>query len=652
MPTTPDNSGHARRAAVRLNIHVSPVVFPVSAGLILLFVIFGAAFSATAQQVFQEIQDTIVSQVGWFYILVVTLFLLAVLAVALSPYGRIRLGKDGERPQYTFVTWFSMLFSAGMGIGLLFFSVAEPVLHFMSPPHGTGGTLESAEQAVRLTFFHWGLHAWAVYIVVGMALAYFAYRHDLPLTIRSTLYPLLGNRIHGLAGDVVDIFAVLGTMFGVATSLGLGVMQVNAGLDSLGVMPVEQTNQLLLIAGITLIATISVMTGLDKGIRRLSELNLVLALLLLVFVLVAGPTAFILSFFVQSIGDYVSSLAVLSFRTDALQGIEWQKGWTMFYWGWWISWSPFVGMFIARVSRGRTIREFVTGVLLVPTALTFIWLAVFGNTALHVELFGGGGIGEAVLESTPTALYALLDTMPFTIVASALATVVIIVFFVTSSDSGSLVIDILTSDGDPDPPVVQRIFWALTEGLVAAALLLAGGLLALQTAAISTALPFTVVMLVICYGLYKGLRAEKLEDARMRDAVPISVAEAEEDQVRNFMEGTVLPAFERIQASLQQQGRNVELTRTTDGAAMRVYRDGDEEFRFGVQCEADHSFSMAFPVLGSEREARTGVDPSGPEVRARIEEPSGHSRPHKMSDFDVDGIERHFTEHYGRWAQW
>ncbi|MFW5972967.1 MAG: BCCT family transporter, partial [Bacteroidota bacterium] len=483
--------------------HVTPV-FYVAAALILAFVIYGALFTEHAGVVFDRIQTGIADGMGWFYILTVASFLFFIVYLFFSRFRDVRLGPDNAEPEYSYPSWFAMLFSAGMGIGLLFYSVAEPILHFADPPVVEDGTFLAARRAMTITFFHWGFHAWAVYIVVGLSLAYFSFRHGLPLTIRSTLYPLIGDRIYGNIGNAIDTFAVLGTMFGVATSLGLGVMQVNAGLNYLFGAPIETWVQIVLIVVITLIATVSVVLGLDRGIRRLSELNLVLALLLLVFVFTLGPSIFLLNAFLENVGQYFQEFAFTTFRTYAFQDTDWQANWTLFYWGWWISWAPFVGMFIARISRGRTIGEFIAGVLIVPVLLTFIWMTVFGNTALHVELFGNGGIVEAVSESIPTALFVLLEQFPLSAVTSLIATIVIITFFVTSSDSGSLVIDIITSGGNPDPPVATRIFWALSEGGVAAVLLLAGGLSALQTAAITTGLPFAVIMVGICFALLRG----------------------------------------------------------------------------------------------------------------------------------------------------
>jgi choline/glycine/proline betaine transport protein len=426
----------------------------------------------------------------------------------LSRYGDVRLGPDKSEPEYSYLSWFAMLFSAGMGIGLLFFGVAEPIQHYAAPPVGEGRTVETARQAMVLTFFHWGFHAWAIYIVIGLALAYFAFRRGLPLTLRSALFPLIGNRIHGPIGHAIDIFAVLGTMFGVATSLGFGVLQVNAGFAYLFGLPVSAPVHLVLIAVITGMAAISAGTGLDKGVKHLSELNIILAVVLLAFVLATGSTVFLLQAFVQNIGAYLGAVVQPTFRMYAYEPNAWLGQWTLFYWGWWISWSPFVGMFIARISRGRTIREFVGGVLLVPVLFTFLWMTVFGNTAIALDMSGTAPIVQTVANNLPTVLFEVLQHLPFSVIASWIATLLVITFFVTSADSGALVIDMITSGAVPDPPLWQRIFWAVCAGVVAAVLLVAGGLQALQTAALASALPFAVIMLFICYGLLRALQTE------------------------------------------------------------------------------------------------------------------------------------------------
>jgi len=379
---------------------VSPPVFLASAIIILAVAAFAVTQRETANAVFPALLHGVTTRFGWFYLLAVAGFLSFVGWLAVSPFGRIRLGADDSTPEFGQLPWFAMLFSAGMGIGLVFFGVAEPISHYVAPPSGgPGGTTEAARRAMIVTFFHWGVHAWAIYAVAGLALAYFAFRRGLPLSIRSALFPLIGARIHGPIGHAIDVFAVISTLFGVATSLGLGVMQVNAGLSHLFGAPMSLPVQLWLIAGITAIATLSVVTGLDRGIRRISELNLGLAFALLLFVLATGPTLHLLNAFTQNLGAYLSDFVRLTFRNFAYEPNEWIASWTLFYWGWWIAWAPFVGMFIARISRGRTIREFILGVLLAPAGFTFIWLTVFGNTALWLERTGAAPLAETVDQS-------------------------------------------------------------------------------------------------------------------------------------------------------------------------------------------------------------------------------------------------------------
>ena len=508
------------KADSKLFTSICRPVFFISAGLIVLVCVYGAGFSDHAMVTFSSIQSWLVTNFGWFYMASIAFFFGFVVYLAFSRFANIKLGADDSVPEYSYVSWFSMLFSAGMGIGLLFFGVSEPLTHFAQPPSGIGGTADAAARAMEITFFHWGLQAWSVYIVVGLSLAYFSFRHGLPLSIRSALYPLIGDRIYGPIGHAVDIFAVLGTMFGVATSLGLGVMQVNAGLSFLFDVEVSTYVQILLIVFITAIATISVVAGLDAGIRRISELNLLLAIVMLVFILLAGPTATLLGALIQNIGGYLSSMVDMTFNLYAYEPIEWMGDWTLFYWAWWISWSPFVGMFIARISRGRTIREFIVGVLLVPAGFTFLWLSFFGNMALTMELADNGiSLVNTALADSPTALFMMLEQLPWSTLISLVATLLIMTFFVTSSDSGSLVIDIITSGGNEDPPVWQRIFWAVTEGVVAAALLLAGGLPALQSGSIISALPFACVMFLMCFGLNKGLHMEAINPPHRSDTV-------------------------------------------------------------------------------------------------------------------------------------
>jgi choline/glycine/proline betaine transport protein len=590
---------------------INSPVFYGSAVLILAFVIFSAGFSEMAATIFSEVQTWIVASFGWFYLSAVGIFLIFCLGLAISSYGTIKLGPDHSEPDYSYTAWFAMLFSAGMGIGLLFYSVAEPIMHFSSPPVGEGGTVEAARAAMSTTFFHWGLHAWAIYAVVGLSLAYFGFRHNLPLTIRSALYPLIGERIYGPIGHTVDIFAVLGTMFGIATSLGIGVLQINAGLSFLFDWPESTHIQIALIAVITLLATVSVVAGLDAGIKRLSQLNLLLAVSLLVFVLLAGPTLFLLQSLVQNIGLYFSEIVSRTFNLYAYEPNDWIGNWTIFYWGWWIAWSPFVGMFIARVSRGRTIREFILGVLFVPVGFTFMWMTFFGGTALEMELGNLTGIiSGAVSESFPTAIFSMFDQLPLSLLASGIATILVITFFVTSSDSGSLVIDTITSGGHPNPPVWQRIFWAVTEGLVASALLIAGGLTALQTVAITGALPFTMVMLVICYGLFKGLRAEGLKRQVLGvPQTPVSMgrrvswkqrlknlsSHPSKNEMSSFLNAVILPSLEAVANEIRQSGMEVVIDHEDNFIALKVVYAGEDDFIYGVHAVGHLIPHFAFP---------------------------------------------------------
>jgi choline/glycine/proline betaine transport protein len=502
----------------QLTIH--PWVFGFSAGLIFLVVFATLVNLDAAEATFASLKDGITSTFGWFMILCVQAFLLLCVYLAASRFGHIRIGGPGARPEFSTPAWFSMLFSAGMGIGLMFWSVAEPLVHLQDPPGAPGMTADGAVRAMDLVFLHWGFHAWGIYALVGLALAYFTFNRGLPLTIRSAFYPLLGERIYGPIGNVIDVLAVIATLFGVATSLGFGVAQINAGLNYVFDVDISRNVQIALIVFITAVATGSVVSGLDKGIKRLSQLNLVAAFVLMVFVLAVGPTVFLLKSFVQDTGHYLQNLLTLGSWTETYsQDTGWQGSWTVFYWSWWIAWSPFVGMFIARISKGRTVREFILGVLIVPSLLTFIWITIFGGSAIYQTLFVDTSIVEAANANVATALFELLRAYPMATASAILAIFLVLVFFVTSSDSASLVIDIITSGGHLDPPVATRIFWAVIEGVVAAVLTVGGGLTALQTASISTGLPFAAVLVLMAYCLVKAFREEipALSHAAARD---------------------------------------------------------------------------------------------------------------------------------------
>ncbi len=506
-----------RRSRSRLRKFLKTVdftVFTVAMSVIVAFVLFGALFQNVAQNTFSILHAFITEYFGWYYLLAVTGYLVFALWLMFSRYGRIRLGPATERPEFGFTTWFAMLFSAGMGIGLIFWSIAEPITYFADPPLGAASPAEAAGQAMLFTFFHWGLHAWAIYTIVALTLAYFSYRYRMPFTIRSIFYPILGDRIYGPIGHAIDVLAVFATLFGLATSLGLGVLQLNTGLNILAGIEVSVTNQVILIGVITAVAVASVVSGLHRGLKWISLFNLVLITLLMTFILVVGPTLFSVRFFVDSIGEYLQNIVWLSLWNDAAGGSAFQKDWTVFYWAWWIAWSPFVGIFIARVSRGRTIREFVAGTLLLPTLFVFAWMSIFGGTALNLELAAGeagAGIVAAVSDDVTQALYVTLAQLPWAGITSAVASLLIATYFITSSDSATYVVDALVTRGSKRSPTRQRVLWGITEGAIAAVLLVAGGeaaLQALQTASLVTGLPFSIILLLIGYNLVRTLRRE------------------------------------------------------------------------------------------------------------------------------------------------
>lgn len=590
---------------------INPPVFFSSVLLITLMVVVGVMWPIQAQTIFKSAQSWFELKAGWLYILGVAIFLIFIVFIMMSRFGDIKLGPDHAEPDYSYKSWIAMLFSAGMGIGLMFFGVAEPVMHYLAPPDATPESIQAAKDAMKITFFHWGIHAWAIYAVVALSLAYFSYRHKLPLLPRSALYPLIGERIYGPIGHTVDTFAVLGTMFGVATSLGFGVLQVNSGLNYLLGVPVNAYVQVGLIIIISLIATLSVFSGLDKGVKRLSELNLGLAVLLLLCVLFFGPTVELLQAFVQNTGAYLSDIVGKTFNLYAYeQKNDWIGGWTLLYWGWWISWSPFVGTFIARVSRGRTIREFLIGVLFVPTAFTFLWMTVFGNTAIDAIMnHGASYLSDAVSSDVSVALFVFFEHMPFSTVLSSIALCLVITFFVTSSDSGSLVIDNLTSGGDQDAPVWQRVFWALLQGVVASVLLLAGGLQALQTAAIASALPFLLIMLLMCLGLYKALKDDWLKinsvqlhntsvqftktDVHWEDHIDVLVSHPSQQNAQDFIDNVATPALTKVCESFISKEIPAELMHFENRIRFVIANEEYDDFAYGLRVRA---FTITNPI--------------------------------------------------------
>ncbi|AVI62602.1 BCCT family transporter [Halomonas sp. GFAJ-1] len=474
---------------------------------------YGAVFTEHLAEVLDRIRGTLNPFLEWYYVLLVAFLLLFMIWLGVGRYKNVRLGGDFEQPEFTFFSWVSMLFAAGTGVGILFWAVAQPILQFQENPFiAEGMSPEAARVAMRLTYFHWGLNGWAIFSFVALVLAYFAYRRNLPLTVRSGLEPILGKRNHGLLGDMVDLLAVFGTVFGIATTLGLGVQQMNAGLEAVFGLESSVKLQLLITAVIMSVATFSVVSGVKRGVRLLSEANFWLSIAVVAFMLLFGPTQYLIALTIESAGDYLQNIFGMTFHTNATVADGWQSEWTVFFWGWWLAWSPFVGMFIARVSRGRTFREFVMGVLLVPTVITIIWIGLFGGTALYHELFGSGGIVEAVDENVATALFATVSAMNLGILGvglSAVLVVLIATYLITSANAGTLVINTILAGGDPDPPTAHRIIWGAALGLLTAVMLLAGGLETLQSAVIMAALPFSVVVILMVLGLLKALHDER-----------------------------------------------------------------------------------------------------------------------------------------------
>lgn len=604
------------------SIILLPVFLP-AVIVIALLIIGTISNTELAGQVFSTTLATVTERFGWFYMLSVAVFLVFIVVIALSRWGNIRLGPDHAEPEYSFPTWFAMLFAAGYGIALMFFGVAEPVLHYAEPPTGAAETMDAAKQAMQIAFFHWGFHIWAIYGLTGLVLAYFAFRHGLPLSMRSALYPIIGDRIYGPIGHTVDTFAILGTMFGLATTLGLSVAQINAGLNYLWDVPVATSVQIGLIAVITLGATVSVASGLDKGIKRLSQINIGLALILLLFVFTVGPTIFLLETFLQNTGSYLNNIVERTFNLQAYERSNWISNWTLFIFGWTIAWAPFVGLFIARISRGRTIRQFVFGVLCVPTVVTFFWFSVFGDTALHLIMVEGyTSLMDEVQANEAVALFHMFDLLPLSMVTSIVAVVLIMIFFVTSSDSGSLVIDSLASGGAENTPVWQRVFWAILEGVVASVLLVAGGLRALEAAAITSALPFAVIMLIAAFGMWRALRIESHKQGSLKTHMKGArtnsdnhkgawqnrlsglVGFADKDKVWSYITGTVHPALNKLQVALVEKRWPAEVT--LDDANSRVYIEVKQEdhidFFYEVRLREHELPDYAYPLLRQSSE--------------------------------------------------
>ena len=599
--------------------NVNPNVFLSTVAIIVIFLAVVVLAPNSFELITQQLNQWVTDSFSWFYVLSVAIFLILLIYIALSDMGKIKLGPDHSQPAYSNASWFAMLFTAGMGIGLMFFGVAEPVMHYVSPPTGNGETIQSAQTAMRVTFFHWGLHAWAIYTVVGLSLAYFAYRHNLPLKIRSSLYPIIGKKIYGPLGDAVDTFATIGTVFGVATTLGFGVTQINAGLHYLFGIEQSATIQVILIVVVSAMASMSVFLGLDKGIKRLSELNLILALILLLFVFFASSSIYLLQTTIQNAGQYISNLFAMTFNLYAYQPNGWIGGWTIMYWAWWISWSPFVGMFIARVSKGRSIREFIVGVLLIPTGFTLIWMGFMGNAALYSILHEANhALVLAVQQDSSVALFEFLHSLPFSAVMSVLATFLVMLFFVTSADSGALVTDYLTAKSE-NSPMWQRLFWTVLMAVLAIVLLLVGGLSALQSATMMSALPFTFILLLICWGLLKALHLEvtKMNALQQARITPRAIQNPRswqqrlglimhyphsEQEIQHYIDSEVFNAFKSVQKEFQRRQLEVSIQSIDGGMELRV--DHHNEINFVYQVVAQETVPPSFMAEATPNEVK------------------------------------------------
>ena len=604
---------------------INPPVFFGSVSIILVLLGIGAFLPHQAEALLSALEGQILAEVGWFYLLAVGIFLLTATILCISRYGDLKLGPDDCEPDFRFVSWVAMLFAAGKGIGLMYYAVAEPIMHYTTPPDAAPMTVAAQKDAMSITFFHWGIHAWSIYSIVGLSLAYFGYRYNLPLTIRSGLYPLLKERIRGRIGDTADIFAICCTVFGLATSLGLGVQQVNGGLNYLFGLPITIPVQVGLIIVISTVATLSVLSGLSKGIKLLSEINIILALGLMLFVLLAGPTIQLMRDLVQNMGLYLTTFLPRTFNVYAYEPTPWINAWTLFYWAWWISWAPFVGMFIARISRGRTVREFILAVLLLPTAFTFIWMTVFGNTAMILDKgVAAGAISTAVSGNVSIALFKFFEFLPWSTATSALAVFMVGIFFISSQSSGSLVMDIIGSGGKTQTTTPQRLFWCVLEALVTIVLLIAGGLAALKAATIIAALPFALVMLLLIFGLFKGMRADLAQyeagNGRPRGApsfapeptwqnrLALALHTPKASDVADFIGNTARPALEAMAAELTSRGRPASVITDGDATCLTSAAPGHRGFLYGIR-PARHKLPIFSPLeaahIGERHEART-----------------------------------------------
>ncbi|MBH9307622.1 choline BCCT transporter BetT [Pseudomonas aeruginosa] len=599
---------------------MNPPVFYGAAILILLFAAVVIGFPQRAGEWLLAAQTWASQTVGWYYLLAMTLYLIFVVVTALSGYGKIKLGADHDEPEFSYLSWAGMLFAAGISITLFFFCVSEPLTHFLQPPQGEAGTQEAARQAMELLFLHWGLHGWGVFALVAMALAYFAYRHNLPLALRSALYPLIGKRINGPIGYTVDCFGIIATVFGLGADMGFGVLQLNSGLDYLYAIPHTHAVQMVLIV-LMMGAAISVaVSGVDKGIRILSDINMLLACSLLLFVLFAGPTQHLLNTLVQNVGDYLGHLPGKSFDLYAYGGpSDWLGSWTVFYWAWWIAWAPFVGLFIARISRGRTIREFVFGVLFIPLGFTLAWMSIFGNSALEQALGGASELGRVAIEQPSMARYQMLQNYPWSRAVITVTVLVSFVFFVTSADSGTVVLSTLSAHGgsaDDDGPKWLRVFWGSVTALVTGGLLFAGSIDALKSAVVLTSLPFSLILLLMMWGLHKAFYMEsQRQRARSHSLAPLmsgngkrsggwkrrlsqAVHFPSRDEVYRFMNAGVRPAISEVSEVFREKGLAVDAQLDPGNASLSREIGHGEQHRFLYQVLMRGYFPPSFARAG------------------------------------------------------
>ncbi|WP_457879663.1 choline BCCT transporter BetT [Pseudomonas aeruginosa] len=599
---------------------MNPPVFYGAAILILLFAAVVIGFPQRAGEWLLAAQTWASQTVGWYYLLAMTLYLIFVVVTALSGYGKIKLGADHDEPEFSYLSWAGMLFAAGISITLFFFCVSEPLTHFLQPPQGEAGTQEAARQAMELLFLHWGLHGWGVFALVAMALVYFAYRHNLPLALRSALYPLIGKRINGPIGYTVDCFGIIATVFGLGADMGFGVLQLNSGLDYLYAIPHTHAVQMVLIV-LMMGAAISVaVSGVDKGIRILSDINMLLACSLLLFVLFAGPTQHLLNTLVQNVGDYLGHLPGKSFDLYAYGGpSDWLGSWTVFYWAWWIAWAPFVGLFIARISRGRTIREFVFGVLFIPLGFTLAWMSIFGNSALEQALGGASELGRVAIEQPSMALYQMLQNYPWSRAVITVTVLVSFVFFVTSADSGTVVLSTLSAHGgsaDDDGPKWLRVFWGSVTALVTGGLLFAGSIDALKSAVVLTSLPFSLILLLMMWGLHKAFYMEsQRQRARSHSLAPLmsgngkrsggwkrrlsqAVHFPSRDEVYRFMNDVVRPAISEVSEVFREKGLAVDAQLDPGNASLSLEIGHGEQHRFLYQVLMRGYFTPSFARAG------------------------------------------------------